>query len=125
MISPVFSRIFSSRPRSLRLLQYPEVRRSCHTMALQMGRPVAASHTMVVSRWLAMPSATMGPSFTSATAFSITWRIEDQISMGFCSTHPCRGKSWVNSCWCMTTCFPSWSKMMALELLVPWSRDKM
>ena len=93
MISPVLSRIISSRPLALRLLQYSAVRRSCHTIALQMGRPLSASQTTVVSRWLAMPSATTGPSVTSATARFITLRIEDQISIGFCSTHPCRGKS--------------------------------
>ena len=35
------------------------VRRHCQTMALAMGRPVALSHRMVVSRWLVMPMAAM------------------------------------------------------------------
>ena len=35
--------------------QMGAVRRHCHTMALQTGRPVSFSQTMVVSRWLVMP----------------------------------------------------------------------
>ena len=56
---PVLLRIMSVRPAALRESQYAEVLRSCQTMALQTGFPVAASHTMVVSRWLVMPIAAM------------------------------------------------------------------
>ncbi len=97
MTSPVFSCIFSVRPCALSESQYDDVRRSCQTMALQMGLPDAASHTMVVSRWLVMPMATNSPSRTPATASLTTALTEDRISRGFCSTHACLGKSWVNS----------------------------
>jgi hypothetical protein len=41
----------------LQLLAASAVRRSCHTIALWIGLPVARSHTTTVSRWLVMPIA--------------------------------------------------------------------
>ena len=38
-------------------MQRSAVRRSCHTIALASGLPVALSHTTVVSRRLVMPMA--------------------------------------------------------------------
>ena len=49
----------------------------------------------------------------------------DQISMGSCSTHPGLGKYWVNSFWATDTALPEWSKTIALELVVPWSKASM
>ena len=48
------------------------VRRSCQTIALWIGLPVARSHTSVVSRWLVMPIAAM--SAADAPAFAIAAR---------------------------------------------------
>ena len=90
-------------------------------MALCTGTPVWASHTMVVSRWLVMPMAAMSspPMPILEIASAITAASEAQISMGSCSTQPGWGKYWVNSCWATEQMFPSWSKTMALEELVP------
>ena len=62
-------------------------------MALAMGRPVARSQRMVVSRWLVMPMAAMSAGDTPVLAMTsiITAYWEDQISMGSCSTQPSRG----------------------------------
>ncbi len=46
--------------------QIAAVRRSCQTMALWIGLPVARSQTIVVSRWLVMPMAAMSPAVTPA-----------------------------------------------------------
>ena len=97
MTSPVLAWIISVRPFALRESQKEAVRRSCHTMALQIGLPEAASQTMVVSRWLVMPMATISQPRTCATASLTAARTEDRMSRGFCSTHAWRGKSWVNS----------------------------
>ena len=123
---PVLLRIRSVRPSLLRLSQYSDVLLSCHTMALYTGSPVSASHTMVVSRWLVIPIAAMFSPLMSmevmASAITDAW--DDQISIGLCSTQPGLGKIWVNS-FCETALvWPFWSKTMALELLVPWSRAR-
>jgi hypothetical protein len=69
------------------------VRRSCHTIALATGRPVARSHSTVVSRWLVMPiAATAAGSIAAfANTSAITPDCVAQISVGSCSTHPGRG----------------------------------
>ena len=58
-----------------------------------MGRPVALSQRMVVSRWLVMPIAVMSPGATPVLAMTsiITAYWEDQISMASCSTQPSWG----------------------------------
>ena len=59
-------------------------------MALETGRPVSRSQTMVVSRWLVMPMAASSSGETPVWA-STSVRTEywvDQISMGSCSTQP-------------------------------------
>ncbi len=58
-------------------------------------------------------------------ASAMTAASDDQISMGLCSTHPGCGKCWVNSIWATEQMLPSWSKTMAREELVPWSRARM
>jgi hypothetical protein len=42
------------------------VRRSCQTMALQIGCPVVRSQTTVVSRWLVIPMAATSAALTFA-----------------------------------------------------------
>ena len=95
-------------------------------MAWQTGSPVALSHTSEVSRWLVMPMAAKLAAVIPARAMASTavlyWVV--QISRGSCSTHPGRGNSWVNSCLAELTIFPSWLYIMLLELVVPWSRDR-
>ena len=56
---PVFSRIFSSQPSARSSSHRGAVRRHCQTIALYTGRPVSFSQTIVVSRWLVMPTAAM------------------------------------------------------------------
>ena len=125
MMRPVFSRMKSALSR--RVSQNSEVRRSCQTMALYTGSPVSASQTMVVSRWLVMPMPAMFlplmPILVMASA--MTAASEDQISIGLCSTQPGFGKYWVNSICAVERMFPSWSKTIAREELVPWSRARM
>ena len=69
------------------------VRVSCQTSARATGRPVARSHTTVVSRWLAMPIATTcsGAAPARCTASGTTRRTLRQISAASCSTQPGRG----------------------------------
>jgi hypothetical protein len=54
---PVRAVISGSMPLARRLLQASAVRRSCQTIALDTGRPVARSHSTTVSRWLVTPMA--------------------------------------------------------------------
>ena len=88
---------------------------------------LSTSQTMVVSRWFVMPMPAMLSPLMSieVIASAITEACEAQISCGLCSTHPGLGKYWVNSRWAIERICPVRSKMMARELLVPWSRDKM
>jgi hypothetical protein len=55
-----------------------------------MGRPVARSHTIVVSRWFVTPTAAIASpgrfALASASAAVALWL--DQISIGSCSTQP-------------------------------------
>ncbi len=51
--------IAGSWPAARSAAQASAVRRSCQTMALWIGLPVARSQTIVVSRWLVMPIAAM------------------------------------------------------------------
>lgn len=121
--SPVRSRTASSRPSARSRSQMASVRRSCQTMALKMGRPVARSHTTVVSRWLVMPSAAMSAAVSfacsSAARQVASWLF--QMSSGLCSTQPGCGKCCGNSCWALATIWPARLNTMARELDVPWS----
>ena len=85
------------------------VRRSCQTMALASGTPVARSHSSVVSRWLVMPTAAM--SRPAMRAFAITAcstpDCDAQISIGSCSTQPGLGKIWPNSACALATTAPA------------------
>ena len=97
------------------------VRVSCHTIALAYGRPVRRFHTTVVSRWLAMPSASRSAGFRLAefNTVLITALVRSQISTGLCSIQPGRGSTWVCSSWCRATSAPEWSKTMNRVLVVP------
>ena len=96
-------------------------------MALAMGRPVARSHTTVVSRWLVMPIAAMSfalvPAIASASCRTPDWLA--QISVASCSTQPGCGKIWPNSRCATPRMVPARSNTMARELVVPWSRAMM
>ena len=85
---------FFSRPCFLQLFAERRVRRSCQTMALWIGLPVALSQTTTVSRWLVMPMAAMSAALSLA-AFSASRQVADhavaQISSGSCSTQPDAG----------------------------------
>jgi len=97
------------------------VRRSCQTIALQIGSPDCRSHTSVVSRWFVMPIAAMSAALTLAfvNASAATPACDDQMSRGSCSTQPGFGKICGNSFCATATIEPAWSKTIARELVVP------
>ena len=103
------------------------MRRSCHTIALWMGRPVWRSQISVVSRWLVIPIAATSdariPALDSASCATPIWVL--QISVASCSTQPGRGKICRNSFWPTALMSPAWSKTMARLLVVPWSSARM
>src|SRR5690606_36843384 len=92
-------------------------------MGLWMGLPVFRSQTIVVSRWLVIPMAAIWSArtslFTRASIMTEDWLV--QISFASCSTQPCWGKNCLNSFWATETICPFLSKIIALELVVPWS----
>jgi hypothetical protein len=96
-------------------------------MALQSGLPLFLFHTTVVSRWLVMPMAAMRELSMPALAIAsaATPACDDHISSGSCSTHPGCGKICVNSFLADDTGNPIWSKIIARELVVPWSSARM
>ena len=99
------------------------VRRSCQTMALWIGSPVARSHTTVVSRWLVMPQPAR--SAASTPAFSSAWRhtatVSAKMPAASCSTQPAWGYSCSNSVCAVARICPLRSNTMARLLVVPWS----
>ena len=99
------------------------VRVSCHTIARPAGRPVWRSHSTVVSRWLAMPSATtwsvVAPAWARASG-AMRSRL-CQISTGSCSTQPGLGKYCLCSRCVTAASRPPWSNRMHRVELVPWS----
>src|SRR5690606_5515374 len=119
----VLALTMSPTPAARRPSMTPAVRLSCHTMALAMGWSVARSHTMVVSRWLAIPTAARSAAVrlarSSASVATPDWL--DQISSGSCPTQPERGQCCWYSFWATATTVARSSKTMALELVVPWS----
>ena len=92
-------------------------------IAFWTGAPVARSHTTVVSRWFAIPSATRSPgaSCALASASRTTSSTLRQISHGSCSTHPGRGKIWWCSFWPTDTIRACWSNTRQRDEAVPWS----
>ena len=85
-------KVFSS-PAFFSFWHSGAVRRSCQTIALWIGLPVALSQMTTVSRWLVMPIAAMSaavrPAFFSA-ALQVATTLA-QISSGSCSTQPDAG----------------------------------
>src|SRR5438477_4079733 len=73
---PVLRRITRSSLRARRRSHMAAVRRSCHTMALQIGSPVARSQTTVVSRWFVMPI----PEISDGRTFAFVSRSEEHTS---------------------------------------------
>jgi hypothetical protein len=59
-------------------------------MAEWIGRPLARSHTIAVSRWLVMPTAATSLAVTRASASARVAACPTvvQISSGSCSTQP-------------------------------------
>jgi len=87
--SPVLFRNPSSCPACRSASHRDAVRRSCQTMALATGRPVARSQSTVVSRWLVMPTAATSEDVTPpgrAPGRRVALRGED--FPGSCSTQP-------------------------------------
>ena len=78
--------------------QMAAVRRSCQTKAGAMGRPVARSQTIVVSRWLVRPMAAIRSAFTPASSkASVTCEPTEPIrASGSCSTQPELRVTWQN-----------------------------
>ena len=115
---PVFSVTLASLPAFFIKAQMSAVRRSCQTMALWIGLPVARSQMIAVSRWLVMPIATgiLPRDRASATMAEVTSTVVCQISSGLCSTQPSAGKCCGNSVDCCAISTPSSSnKDGALE----------
>src|SRR3954453_4966707 len=96
-------------------------------MALYTGRPVARSHTTVVSRWFVMPSARRSAACNCAfeSASCTTETTLRQISSASCSTQPGRGKIWRCSFCPTDTTRPSASKIRHRDEAVPWSTAAM
>ena len=70
-----------------------------------------------------MPTAAMSDllRLARASARPTTSRVFRQISNGSCSTQPALGKTCSCSIWALSTIWPEWLKMIARELVVPWS----
>jgi hypothetical protein len=99
------------------------VRVSCHTIAWLSGSPVRRSHTTVVSRWFATPTAARSPApspHVRSASVTTCWVLA-QISAASCSTRPGAGMIWRCSVWARPTSRPSWPKTMHRVLVVPWS----
>ena len=120
---PVFARTLSSTPVARSSAHRSAVRRSCQTMALATGAPVARSHSTTVSRWLVTPMAAMSEALAPAclSADRAHSSCVDQISAASCSTQPGLGKICWNSFWAVAMGEPRRSNTMARELVVPWS----
>jgi len=119
--SPVRSRTKSSCPAAMSMSHASEVRRSCHTMALWIGTPVARSQMTTVSRWLVTPtaassSAEMPASAMALSATSYCWL---QSTSGSCSTQPACGKICGSAICACESLAPVSSNTIARELVVP------
>src|SRR5262249_10122441 len=118
--SPVRSPTISVRPAVLQRSHRAAVRRSCHTIALFIGRPLARSHRTVVSRWLVMPTAAIGPSAPAIASRQVDTTL-CQISSGSCSTQPGRGYNWVSATCALCRGCPAVSNRIARVGVVPWA----
>src|SRR5690606_15333169 len=82
------------------------------------------SQRIVVSLWLVMPIAAIcwGLKLFLESASVNTETCEVHISMGSCSTHPALGNFCSKSFCATASIWPALLKIMALELVVPWSK---
>jgi len=87
------------------------------------GRPLPRCHNSVVSRWLAMPMATISlpPAPASCMALRQVSSVVAHKSSGSCSTSPSAGKCWGNSRWAKDAIEVSARNRMARVDVVPWS----
>ena len=72
---------------------------------------------------MAAMSPLSSPLFSKASASAPN--CEERISIGSCSTQPGRGYICGNGCCAIETISPRSLKMIARELVVPWSRAMM
>jgi len=94
--------------------------RLCQTIASATGAPVARSQTIVVSRWLVIPSAAIraGPPTRSTTSrATASWVV--QIASGSWVTWPGDGNRCSKGCWALATGRPSRPNAMARDVVVP------
>ena len=115
-------------PAAFSASQRSAVRRSCQTMALQTG--CAGRAVPDDGRFALVGDADGGDVARrscrpAAMASAATAICDAQISSGSCSTQPGCGKICGNSRWATAATAPPWSKRMARELVVPWSRARM
>ncbi len=77
------------KPCPCRVKHTPTVRRSCHPSAGPTGLPERRSQTIVVARWLAMPTPATDP--TSARAAAAVVRTTSAMRAASTSTSPGAG----------------------------------
>ena len=121
--NPVRAVSSASAPSARSLSQCPAVRRSCQTMARCRQRPVARSHSSVVSRWLVMPmpaTRRASPPACSNASRSVA-SAPCQMSSASCSTQPGAGKCCGSSTCAVPRGASAASKAMVRVLVVPWS----
>ena len=123
---PVSSATRSSWPPSRSRVQIALLRRSCQTIARRGEDSVERSHTTAVSRWSVIPTATTSTvpprsASASSSASRHADRVACQISSGWCSTHPGRGKCCGNSWYPFARTLPVSSTTSAVTPVVPSS----
>ena len=98
------------------------MRRSCQTIALCTGRPVARSHSTVVSRWLVMPIAAIGRPRAAAIASRqvVDDRPPDLLRVVLDPARPRVDLAQFDPRGVMRSC-PAASNRIARVLVVPWS----
>ena len=116
-------RTSASAPAPRSSSQNSAVRRSCQTMAGATGTDVARSHTIVVSRWLAMPMPAMSAADTPALSRAprAVASCACQSCSASCSTQPGCGVLRPASCWALARTTPAASITSARPLVVPVS----
>ena len=110
----------SARSCSARAARHsPTVRRSCQPSAGPIGSPVARSQTMVLARWLVIPTAVIGsPSVVASATASRTTRASSAASN---STRPGNGVAGAKGRRAMVRMRRSPSTTAARTLVVPTS----
>ena len=101
----------------------PTVRRSCQPRAGAIGSPVSRSHTIVLARWLVIPTALIG-SPAAAMASAAASRTRRASSAASNSTSPGNGVAGGNGRRAIARIARSPSTMAARMLVVPTSRAR-